>query len=151
MNWMPFDKAYPATMCKQTSGTTPIIYTGKGRVENDSTSKVNVVCPIVDNIESDGMVEGAEVVVRDQHYSQNVTCYYVQRSWNGKYNRYTRASTSGSTSSYQTLNLGSRPTRYSDGYSFIKCDLPATYGGNASEIVSYTVFQSQYYETFSWE
>lgn len=128
--------AYPGAMCQQISGGTRAIDTD-GHVENTSSSSTLVLlCPIVDSAVT-SPPSATDLFVTDLHYSSNITCDSRVKNVGPSVVASAAASTTGTSSSYQTISLTPPAMGYTFTHRFNYCTVPATYSGNKSEVRTY--------------
>lgn len=132
-------KQYPGAACHTTSpGTTSFPW---GRAEHHGVSPIHFECPVVRDA-TGGYIRSGWVRVVDRHYSDDVICFL--QSWpasNPSSGHFSVRKSAGSSAQTQALYFGSLGT-YSDAFYHLSCQVPGTYSGNASGIVSYVVDES---------
>ena len=133
-------KTYPGTSCRPTSSSGGA-YGVYGVVSNPSTSPVTFVCPIVRDRMNDG-VSSVQVWVQDQHYSSDIVCtvrLIAPGSSIGGFAATASTTGSGSVSELTFAGIAGLFSSISNGRLVLACDVPATYSGNQSKILTYQV------------
>ena len=124
---------FPASGCSIQSGTAS--FNDRGEVWNySSTTTLKLLCPITRLDQNDNFK--GDVFVIDRHASSSVTCTpYVNNV--GGWTAGTAKSSSGSSSTYQTLSFTDPTYGYSFTSRYYICTVPPTYNGASSGVLLY--------------
>ncbi len=140
----------PASQCvKWTNGDVTPLLSASAIYNPSATQWMRVDCP-VERTDFDGFlhnaaVEGSWIRAVDRHYSANVSCQLISYSRNSDgsasfWGTPVRTS-SGSGNSTQHLNTGGLAGDNSISHLYFSCNVPPTYSGNQSGLVTYQVSQ----------
>ena len=133
-------KVYPGSMGVKFSGATPSYYFST--IGNpSSTTTMGVDLPAVNDTNTN--IESSWVRVLDRHYSAGVSCSLNTAYWNNTYDTFygswgAAVTSAGSSNDVQVLNTGTAHGS-AERHIYFSCSIPATYSGNLSHIVSYSV------------
>ena len=136
----------PGAACvKWTSGDpTPLL--SYSELHNpSSTAWLRVDCPVVrtdfDSFLHDAGVEGAWVRMVDRHYTSNGSCRLISYSRNtdGTASFWATGTqfTAGSGNQAQVLNTGGLGGENGASHLYFSCQIPPSYAGNSSSLVTY--------------
>lgn len=137
---MADSKIYPGELCRGRASAMTMIDVWRGRAFNVDSYEHWVHCPVVRDIVDVGGAGDAWVKVVDRHYYDDVSCGMWSQnvdSYDGWSGYVVSRSSSGSSTSVQTLYF---PTlsNYSTYSSYtMECLMPGRYAGNSSQIVAY--------------
>jgi hypothetical protein len=133
-------KVYPGSMGVKFSGPSPSYYFST--IGNpSSTTTMSVDLPAVNDTNT--AIESSWVRVLDRHYSSGVSCSLNTAYWNNTYDTFygswgALVTSAGSSNDVQVLNTGTAHGS-AERHIYFGCAIPATYSGNLSHIVSYSV------------
>lgn len=136
-------KNYFGAGCQKegTSGT--LLVGASGAIYNThATETLWVQCPIIHD-EIWGLTFGGEVVVKDRHYTANISCVLRETNWlTGEYGFVSRT-TSGSSLDPIVLDYSALVTLPDDDrdehYLSLRCSIPPSYSGNNSSLIAYRI------------
>lgn len=135
-------KEYTGSSCIASVGSdNDFLYrTGSGRLQNTSTGPVTVLCNAV---KDDSGIASAIMWVIDNSATEAVTCYArsVQHDTTAVWQDDEVTSIGGYGTSATQLTFGALSTETYGGYIFL-CDLPGTYNGQRSGIVTYRIVEN---------
>jgi hypothetical protein len=126
------DSSSPATVCRATGTNNDLSYSNQGRISNPNSSDRYLICPLHRSTAYNE--RWVYVTARDRHYSRDISCTAFSTNDDGGSGWWGSESTSGSSTTYSTLTIDSRPYSYTFGTSYVRCTLPARYSGNNSSI-----------------
>lgn len=136
------NKFYPGASCVEINDTTSeIIYDSFARARNTASGSNTVVCPAVKDASA---IDDAHVSVLDNHPNGRVSCIVQTRDRTGSIGEWTitRQSSLNGTGNYifNWFNgLDDLNYNPSDGYHFVRCSIPGTFGGARSGVNSYGI------------
>ncbi|GAB4557430.1 MAG: hypothetical protein Tsb0020_01590 [Haliangiales bacterium] len=130
-------KVYTGSGCVAKGTSQSVFSYSFGRVFNASAAEQTAYCPVVLDAYTIGST-GNWIYLWDRHYDENISCWLRTQSSTTVSYYYSGVSTSGS-SSTPTKHEFSSASYISEGHRYISCDVPGTYYGNQSGIVSYAV------------
>lgn len=131
---------YPGFQCIVLSGTAQV--DSNGHIQNNSTATTTVLCPVsVDASVSGESTSGTpRVWVTDQNFDTNVCCSSRVKNVGQSVISGGSTCSSGTNSGSQSLVLNNPATaggNFTFTHRWIQCDIPPTFGGQASEIRTY--------------
>ncbi len=144
------EASYPGAACVKWSAGDPQPLLSYSEILNpSSTAWLRVDCPITrtdfDSFLHDAGVESSWVRMVDRHYTSNGSCRLVSYSHNtdGTASYWTTGTqyTSGTGNQAQQLNIGSLDGENGASHLYFSCQIPPTYAGNYSTLVTYYVNQ----------
>ncbi|MDC0743075.1 hypothetical protein [Polyangium mundeleinium] len=132
----------PGSACVATSGQA-LTARADGEAENQSASLITAICPTERPIGTGVTTTNLSgtVFVVDQNASTNVCCRAVSKNPGGTKTTGAWSCSTGSSASYQTLNVASITDAYSFSSFYLECQVPAISGANASRIQMYRAIQ----------
>lgn len=137
-----FAFSYPGAMCVKYSGGTASP-DGNAHLENTGSSTLYAICPIAvdDPTDSDGTT--SNVFVTDLSSSAGVCCEQRVKVAGSSYSAGSSicTSTTGYSSSYQTLSPTTPTTDYTFTHRYFYCSVPATGTLGTSEIRTYRFYE----------
>jgi hypothetical protein len=135
-------KEYTGSWCLASEGSDgDFLYrTGSGRVQSTSAGEVTVLCNAV---KDDSGISSATMWVIDNSATEAVTCWArsVQHDTTAVWQDVDATSIGGYSNSATQLTFGALTTETYGGYVFV-CDLPGTYNGQRSGIVTYRIVEN---------
>jgi hypothetical protein len=132
----------PAAACRQATGTQ---YDTSANLTNTAYSTATVICPIHrahDGSRFANFVSAPKVFVRDLNSAYNVCCRLVSKNPGGKKIETPEVCSSGSSSSFKSLETSAIYDNYSWSQFSLVCKLPAKSSLGTSAILGYRVEQS---------
>ncbi|MDI1450443.1 hypothetical protein [Polyangium sp. 6x1] len=132
----------PGSACIATSGSA-LSVRADGEAENTSGSLVTAICPTERPIGTGVTTTNLSgtVFVVDQNAGANVCCRAVSKNPSGAKTNGAWSCSTGSSASYQTLNVASITDTFTFSSFYLECQVPAISGGNASRIQMYRAIQ----------
>lgn len=133
-------KIYPGSMCVRYAGTSTPSYNNSAIGNPSSTSWLYLDCPAIHDTVSGNVKEGWVRMI-DRHYSSDVKCSLnsIYRSGNSFWGWWTsNKNSSGSGVNPQHVSYGGIGAS-SQAHYYYSCQIPPSYSGNVSYIISYYV------------
>ena len=127
-------------LCKGTDGVLRVSTTGQAY--NNTSSTITAVCPVERSaIDGNfGKKLKAKLFVLDRNPDSDVCCRVKSRTPNGNTIQSAQVCSSGSSSSYQTLNTAEISQQYTFGNFYVQCTVPPKYNGSTSRIITYRAY-----------
>lgn len=132
----------PASLCVPVEGSN-LTVNASGLLVNKSAAAASAVCPTARKVVGGSFTSHyrATVWAVDEHPSQNVCCRTYTKNPGGAVKEGAQVCTSGTSTTYQTLELPEVVDGYTWSHFFVQCTVPPAYGTAYSRLVTFRSVQ----------